>query len=80
MQLHQVVDNLNNQVVHCGKLSRNQVHNQVAKEYQVVVSTNLKQTANSSRVKVHKQQVSAVKYQINSTLSLSLPVRQNAGH
>ena len=80
MQLHQVVDKLNNQVVHCGKLSRNQAHNKVAKEYQVAVSTNLKQTANSSRVKVHKQQVSAVKYQVNSTLSLSLPVRQNAGH
>ena len=54
MQLYQVVDNLNNQVVHYGKLSRNQVHNQVAKEYQVAVSTNLRQTANSSRVKVHK--------------------------
>ena len=50
MQLYQVVDNLNKQVVHYGILSRNQVHNQVVEEYQVIISSYLRCVPQSYKV------------------------------
>ena len=50
MQLYQVVDNLNNQVVNKGKLSRDQVRNQVIEEYQVALNSYIRCVPQSSKV------------------------------